>query len=181
MLLRSFSRSFSSLSPPSLIVRLFYFLHYYSILPIFHHFFSGSSWQILLLENHFFFSGNEQITERLEMLNFSANIQYYSLHHSVNHKRVVVDNWYEPPSLRVGDCCNHALLLGFVLFRFFVCLFVCLFDLKIQGLINQHSMIWLILHPSPCNLLFIASVKYLLGMHDFFFFCRPFSSARIHC
>ena len=132
MLLRSFSRNFSSQSPPSLIVRLFYFLHYYSILPIFHHFFfSGSSWQILLLENHFFFSGNEQITERLEMLNFSANIQYYSLHHSVNHKRVVVDNWYEPPSLRVGDCCNHALLLGFVLFRFFVCLFVCLFDLKI--------------------------------------------------
>ena len=92
MLLRSFSRNFSSQSPPSLIVRLFYFLHYYSILPIFHHFFFQAHPDRFFYLRITFFSENEQITERLQMLNFSAKIQYYSLHHLVNHKRVVVDN-----------------------------------------------------------------------------------------
>ena len=92
MLLPSFSRNFSSQSPPSLIVRLFYFLHYYSILPIFLIFFRAHPYRFFYVRITFFFSENEQITERLQMLNFSAKIQYYSLHHYVNHKRVVVDN-----------------------------------------------------------------------------------------
>ena len=112
-------------------------LLYSSCFPSFF-FFSGSSWQILLLKNHFF--SGKQITERLQrlqMLAFSTKIQYYYLLYitlSITNMSLSTVNM--TTSSKGWGLLWPRPLLGFVLFHFFFSfLLFCVFVFQIWALI----------------------------------------------